>query len=314
MKSAVKYQVNNPRTSTASLSISVRSYKESDQCVILARSIASAYAHARNAGHTSILKSIYWFDNSPRSESLKLRRRIEKVLGSVCQVHWLNASNDCFSYWKSASDAILTPKTTHVCILSGHCILTERVIDRILVNISNSSQDVFLLPTGINPLMFPSLREFSYIKIYNSILFQLFSQLLNSNSLASLPFSNSNAVYRVDSVRKYPIPMCEGGEDAVWITKHPVNFRYIRGAQVLHSHKPTYNLQTRTDECLAEIESIYASSKRRLFLFRMQMRIKKSLYLLCSLCILCTLPSYLFSRAQSPLRAYLLLKRLRVPE
>ena len=260
------------------ISISVRSYNEHLSCVNLAISIRSSFQHALEKGILQFGLRVDWHDNT-RDSGIFLYDSLNAILGDSIELHLHKASNSSFSYWRSVETAILGSSAPYVLILSGHCIIEETLLYDIAVAIEASRYDCLIVPTFINPVVGASDKELFYNHVLCSPLFARISTALQSRFLAAFAFSNSNAVYCVDSVFRYPIPRVEGNEDSIWISSYPVTFGAV-GSGVMHSHNllPT-----------AEFARVNAV-KSHVRAFRSESNSSVLLHLVSRLALLCVAP------------------------
>jgi hypothetical protein len=246
-----------------SLSISVRSYNELDDCIRLANSINAAHRNA--LAIYSFELEVNWFDNSAEQIQSSLISFLSNNLAKCVKLNFISGDNNDFSYWRSTETAILAASSQYVLLLSGHCILPPNTIVEIITKLKSDTYDCIVIPTAINPFHFPAFSEFLYILLFNNKIFLSFLNFAPSRFLASYPFSNSSALYRVESLRDYPIPRIEGNEDSIWLKTYPCNYSILASTAILHSHKPRRRLSLRR----RKIRAVLARQSAPIILFRM---------------------------------------------
>jgi len=224
-------------------SISIRSYNELDDNIRLVRSINKAYIYA--TADQNIQLEVNWFDNSDNLIQSELNSFLKNTLLTKIALNFIPGNNNEFSYWRSSEKAIKSASTEYVLILSGHCLLRQNFFTEVTKKLDSITADCIIVPTAINPYHFPAIEEYVYILLFNNKIFLNYIDQFPNRYLASYPFSNSNAIYKVDSLYAYPMPHIEGNEDTVWMKSYPCTYSVLTSSAVLHSHKPQRQLALR---------------------------------------------------------------------
>ena len=234
------------------LTVSVRSYNELDDNIRLIQSINNAYNSVPKS--KGFLLALNWFDNSIPSIQDALTTYARENLVPSIQTKFILGNNQNFSYWKSVEKAILSARTKYVLILSGHCILQPNLFVEIIPKLESCLVDCIIVPTAVNPYHFPSFYEYQYITLFNNKLFLYFIGKFSNRFLAAYPFSNSNAIYRVEALRVYPIPHVDGNEDTIWMKKHACHYSVLSTSAIQHSHRPQRRLSLRRQQIMNRLQ------------------------------------------------------------